>query len=75
MADLNQQLDELNTTLNEAATEIPALIEELRAAIGTVSPEAQEKLDAITAKAKALADIVPDPEPEPEPELPLEEGE
>lgn len=79
MANLNEQLDNVNAKLEEAATEIPALIAELREAIGTVSPEAQAKLDAIAAKAQALADIkVDEPETPAEPveETPVvEEGE
>lgn len=59
MARIDTQLDAIDTKLGEAATEIPALIQELRDALGEASPEVQAKLDLLTAKATSLADIVP----------------
>lgn len=59
MARIDEQLDAIDTKLGEAATEIPALIQELRDALGEASPEIQAKLDTLSAKASALADIVP----------------
>lgn len=72
MARIDEQLDAINTKLEEAATELPQLIQELRDALGEASPEVQAKLDLISAKAGALADIVPNattPEPTPAEEV------
>lgn len=59
MARIDTQLDTIQTSLEEAATEIPQLITDLRDALGEASPEIQAKLDLITSKAQALAGIVP----------------
>ena len=63
MATLNEQLTEVNAKLDEAATEIPALIADLRDQIGTVSPEVQVILNSISEKATALADVKPNVPP------------
>lgn len=77
MARIDTQLDTIQSALEEAATEIPQLITDLRDALGEASPEIQAKLDLITAKAQGLAGIVPnstpETEPAPEPEVPAED--
>lgn len=60
MESLEKQLEGIANSLNEAATEIPDLIEQLKNQIGTVTPEGQALLESIKAKASALKDIVPD---------------
>lgn len=64
MARIDTQLEGIQTALDEAATEIPQLITDLRDALGEASPEIQAKLDLITAKAQGLAGIVPNAAPE-----------
>lgn len=65
MANINERLAGIETKLSEASTEILALIETLRSE--SLTPEGKAALDAIEAKATALADIVPTPAPPPEP--------
>lgn len=75
MARIDTQLDTIQSALEEASTEIPQLITDLRDALGEASPEIQAKLDLITAKAQALAGIVPNSVPEqPETEEPVDGG-
>lgn len=66
----NDELKALNDTLTEAATEIPALINQLIEAAGDQADP--ELIATARAKAQALADIVPNPEPPVEPETPSE---
>ncbi len=57
-----------STQLREASEEILAKLAELGSTDPDISPEGQAIIDGITAKAKALADIVPNvPPPAPEP--------
>lgn len=63
MADINARLAGIETRLAEASTEILALIETLRGE--QLSDAGRTALDAIEAKANALADIVPDAPPTP----------
>lgn len=62
MATLAEQLDGIDASLTEAKTEITGKLDELQAALdaaGQISPEVQAKLDAVSASARGLADIVP----------------
>lgn len=59
MATLLERFEAVEAKLEEAATEILALIEQLRSQ--GVTPEAEAVLVQIEAKANALADIVPNP--------------
>lgn len=58
--ELKDALTGIDGKLTEASTEITILIADLRAALGEVDIPADvaDALDAITAKAKSLADIV-----------------
>lgn len=68
----NDELKDVDAKLTEAATEIPAKIDELIAQAGdAVDPALVADLKA---KASALADIVPNAESAPEPEAPAEEA-
>ncbi len=77
MARVDAQLDAIQAKLDEASTEIPQLIQDLRDALGEASPEVQAKLNALDARASSLAGIVQNAAPEapvdPEP-TPAEEG-
>ncbi len=64
----NDELAAINDKLTEAATEIPAKLDELLAQVGDVADPAL--VAEIKAKAQALADIVPNPEPPVEPSDP-----
>ena len=61
-AALGTRLDSSNTSLTEAGNEIGAEIAALRQQLsdaGNLTPENEERLAAIEAKAVALADVVP----------------
>lgn len=64
MATINDRFTAINTKLTEASTEILAELEKLRGE--TLSDEARASLDAIEAKANAMADIVPNTPTPPE---------
>lgn len=64
MSTILERFEGVNARLDEAASEILALIQELRDQ--GVTPEAEAVLVQIEAKAQALADIVPNP-PSPQP--------
>lgn len=60
MATLSETLAEIESALNEAATEIPAELAKLREQLGNViTPEAAETLERISARAKLLANVIP----------------
>lgn len=59
MATIEERFAAVNTRLDEASTEIIALIGQLRDQ--GVTPAAEAILQQIEAKANALADIVPNP--------------
>lgn len=59
MATIEERFTAVNAKLDEASSEILALIQQLRD--GGVTPEAEAILQQIEAKAGALADIVPNP--------------
>lgn len=61
LSELAGALTGIDAKLTEASTEITGLIKDLRDALDNteIPAEAQAALDAITAKAAALADIVP----------------
>lgn len=61
MSTILERFEGVNARLDEAASEILALIQELRDQ--GVTPEAEAVLAQIEAKAQALADIVPNPPP------------
>lgn len=65
MANINETLAGINTRLTEASTEILALIKQL--GDERLTPEGRAALEAIEAKATALADIVANVEPPPTP--------
>lgn len=59
-------LEEINTNLSEASAELTGKIEDLTnalAAAGKNTPEVDALLESIRAKAKALADVVPNDPP------------
>lgn len=60
---LQERFDAVDKRLDEASTEILALIQSLKdqLANGTLTPEAEASLEALETKAAALADIVPNP--------------
>ncbi len=57
MPNLQDRLDQINTDLNEASTEILAELENLRGM--NLPPEAEASLAAIEAKAQALKNVSP----------------
>lgn len=59
---LQERFDAVDKRLDEASTEILALIQSLKdqLANGTLTPEAEASLEALETKAASLADIVPD---------------
>lgn len=61
LSELAASLSTVDAKLTEASTEILAEIQRLKDALGDVEipADAQASLDAITAKANALADIIP----------------
>lgn len=61
LSELATQLNGIDTKLTEASTEILKLIEDLRKQLGDVDipVEAETTLASLSAKANALADIVP----------------
>lgn len=61
LSELAAQLTSIDSKLNEASTEIVAEIQKLKDALGDAElpAEAEAALAAISAKASALADIVP----------------
>lgn len=63
MPTLEERLTTVETNLTEAATELGALIAELRAELeqNGFTPLAAEKLASIETKAAALKDVVPGP--------------
>ena len=63
MATIEERFTAINTRLDEASTELLALIETLRNQ--GVTPAAEAVLVQIEAKANALADIVPNVPPAP----------
>lgn len=66
MANINDELAEVNTHLTEASAEILALIADLEKE--RLTPAGRTALNEIKAKATALKDIVlPTPAPPPEP--------
>lgn len=65
MADINERLKGIEKRLVEASDEILKLIETLKNE--QLSDEGRKALDAIEAKANALADIVTDEAPPPTP--------
>lgn len=70
LSELASALVAINDRLGKAKAEIVAKIDELQSALvaDIVLPtDAQAALDALTASAQALDDIVPDPAPAPEP--------
>lgn len=61
-SELNAKLTGINTALTEAGGEIVSELDKLRqqlADAGNLTPENEELLNSIGAKAQALADIVP----------------
>lgn len=62
MATVDERFDAVSSNLTEGFDEIVKLIQELRDAQGTLTPEQDAKLTQIETKAKSLADIVPNPE-------------
>lgn len=60
MATIEERFSGISAKLDEASTEILALIESLRGQ--GVTPEAEAILQQIEAKANALADVVPNPQ-------------
>lgn len=60
MATIEERFSAISAKLDEASTEILALIETLRGQ--GVSSEAEAILTQIEAKANALADVVPNPQ-------------
>lgn len=63
MADINERLTAIQTRLTEASEEILALIKKLQDE--QLTDEGRKALDAIEAKANALADIVKEEPPTP----------
>lgn len=56
-------IGELETSLDEASTEILAELEKLRTTDPDLSPEGTALVERAKAKAKALADIIPNEPP------------
>ena len=71
LSELATALTDVSTKLEKARAEIVAKIAELQAALGAdvdLPADVQAALDALTAKAQELDDIVPDaPAPDPTP--------
>lgn len=65
MADINARLQGIEKRINEASEEILALIKKLQDE--QLTDEGRKALDAIEAKANALADIVTEDAPPPIP--------
>lgn len=65
MATIQERLTTIETSIDEAGTELTAELTKLREQIanGTVTPEALETIGRLEAKAKALADIIPNEPP------------
>lgn len=63
MANINETLAGINTRLDEATTELLALIGTLTNE--QLTPEGRAALDAIKTKVDALADVVPGVPPQP----------
>lgn len=67
MATLKERFDAVDASLTEASTELTSELQTLRnelaSASVTLSPEAEASLSSVEAKAKALADIVPNAPP------------
>lgn len=66
LSELAAQLTGIDDKLTEASTEIVAEIQKLKDALGDaeIPAEATAALEAISGKASALADIVPNPPPQ-----------
>jgi hypothetical protein len=60
MATVEEQLQVILDTVVKVSGEIKKQIADLQALIGTVTPEAQAKIDAINAGLKELDDLNPD---------------
>lgn len=63
MATVLETLTHIDDKLTEASSEILKEIADLKTAVetaGAISPDVQAKMDSISLKAEALADVVPD---------------
>ena len=60
MATVEERLDAIYATVVKVGGELKKQIADLQALIGTITPEAQAKLDAIDASLKELDDLNPD---------------
>lgn len=59
MSQLDERMEAISTRVDEAVTEITALLEQLRNE--TLSEAGRAALDNVEAKVNALADVVPNP--------------
>ena len=60
MATLSERLGSIESTLDEASTELTNELAKLREQLGNViTPEAEAIIARLEAKSKALADVIP----------------
>lgn len=60
MATLTERLGSIETSLDEASTELTNELAKLREQLGNViTPEAEAIIARLEAKSKALADVIP----------------